>query len=322
MKDRGRAARIAERIVRESGIPNLIEVLSERLSMTDLQSLLLEVYARRASRLSPVDVLKQYQGNRFVRPPKVSARESSEFDRLAYSLLPERFEVVEVSPVSPLGSCSVLATVDQNNLVSTCRNTEVCGDPTNVLALECATRRRKPRSNRYTEDIKLCASHRVLRAQMFEGPASFAHFRVLTLCTSGRDRGHDRFEIDALCEQVDFYLRLLLESRRAGFRLERIRATMTPFAGGKKEVLEREVMGPLGARYPEVRFMLDEERERGRGYYLWAGCQINVTDPEGREWLIIDGGFTDWTRKLMSDRKERFLISGMGTERFLVCFGA
>ncbi len=64
---------------------------------------------------------------------------------------------------------------------------------------------------------------------------------------------------------------------------------------------------------------MHEERQTGRGYYVWAGFQINVKDPEGREWFLIDGGFTNWTEKLMSDRKEKLLISGMGTERFLLC---
>jgi len=123
-----------------------------------LQSLLLAVYRRRASRLSPAAVLRQYQENRFVQPAHVSSWESVEFDRLAYSLLPECFEVVELSPVSPLGSCSVLATVDQNNVVTTSRNTEVCADPTNVLALECATRRKKSVNGKNIADTRLLIS--------------------------------------------------------------------------------------------------------------------------------------------------------------------
>jgi len=35
----------------------------------------------------------------------------------------------------------------------------------------------------------------------------------------------------------------------------------------------------------------------------------------------VDGGFTDWTQQLLSNRKERLLISGMGSERFVFCFG-
>ena len=77
MKDREPNSSISERIVRDCGIPELVEVLCERISSTDLQSLLLEVYRRRTGRLSPAAVLRQYHENRFVRPAKISSREST-----------------------------------------------------------------------------------------------------------------------------------------------------------------------------------------------------------------------------------------------------
>ncbi len=36
--------------------------------------------------------------------------------------------------------------------------------------------------------------------------------------------------------------------------------------------------------------------------------------------MLVDGGFTDWTAKLLSNKKERFLISGLGSERLIDCF--
>src|SRR4029453_16499128 len=99
MEDPKFHSKIVHRIVRESNTPELMEVLTERISMTDLQSLLLEVYKRRAAKMSPAAVLKQYKENRFVRLAKISPQESIEIDQLAYSLLPKGFEVVELSPV-------------------------------------------------------------------------------------------------------------------------------------------------------------------------------------------------------------------------------
>jgi len=32
------------------------------------------------------------------------------------------------------------------------------------------------------------------------------------------------------------------------------------------------------------------------------------------EWEIADGGFVDWTQRLLGNRKERLLISGFGLE--------
>jgi hypothetical protein len=95
---------------------------------------------------------------------------------------------------------------------------------------------------------------------------------------------------------------------------------MTPFAGVKADVLERGVIAKLATKHGEVAFALDQERQSSRGYYTWAGFQINANDPEGAECFLVDGGFVNWAEKLMSNRKERLLISGMGTERFLVCF--
>ena len=63
---------IIDRIEREAGIPGLMALLAE-LPPTDLQSVLLEVYRRRAGRLRPSAVLADYESNRFVRPSTVSA---------------------------------------------------------------------------------------------------------------------------------------------------------------------------------------------------------------------------------------------------------
>jgi hypothetical protein len=35
---------------------------------------------------------------------------------------------------------------------------------------------------------------------------------------------------------------------------------------------------------------------------------------DGGEWEIADGGFVDWTQRLLENKKERLLISGFGLE--------
>src|SRR5205807_148634 len=64
------------------------------------------------------------------------------FEELAWSLLPNGYRPLELPPVCPHGTNSLVATVNQNKVISTIRNTEVVADSTNVLALECALRRR------------------------------------------------------------------------------------------------------------------------------------------------------------------------------------
>src|SRR5215469_4018320 len=133
---------ILERIQPEAGIPELVDVLVERLSPTDLKSLMLEVYRRRTRKVKPGQLLEQYEQDRFVRPSDLAPEVMSNFERLMWSLLPDRYTAIELSPVCPLGTNTAVATVDQNDVLTTIRNTEVVADATNVLAIECASRRR------------------------------------------------------------------------------------------------------------------------------------------------------------------------------------
>jgi hypothetical protein len=53
--------------------------------------------------------------------------------------------------------------------------------------------------------------------------------------------------------------------------------------------------------------------------YTGARFGIYVEDRTATEYFLVDGGFTNWTQQLLSDRKERLLISGLGSERFVSC---
>lgn len=314
--------KIIERISQETGIDDLVETLATQLSPTDLQSLLIEVYRRRAEALAPRDLLDQYQHNRFVQPAQASPIAQLDFDRLAYSLLPPGFEAIALSPVAPLGACSVVSTVSQNVVVPTIRNTEVCSDATNVLALECARRRQQIlRSDpRATDRIKLSTSHRLLRAQKFEGPASFQHFTIFTLCTAGRDEGSFQFETEALLEQLDFYVRLLDKAGELGYTIEDVRVSVTALDEQRIDTLQAGVVDPLTAKHPNVRVGFDQDRQSGRGYYANTCFQIRARDRSGADYLLVDGGFTTWTQQLLSNRKERLMTSGLGSERVCACF--
>jgi len=313
---------IIQRILKQAQAPHLLETLVDRLSATDLQSLLLEVYRQRAAKLAPSDVLRQYEQNRFVKPAQVRPQALLAFDQLAFSLLPAGYDVLTLSPVAPLGTNSVVAAVDQKVILTTIRNTEVCADATGVLALEAALRRRALYrcEGRAAEDTRLCAGHRVLRAQRFEGAVSFAHFSLLHLCTAGRDRGSYRFEIETLVEQIDYYLRLFAAARQAGYTLGAARVCLTAFDQTRLEALQAGVLDRLAAEFPDVVFSFDQERTSGRGYYVGAGFQIFCQDASGREYFLVDGGFNDWTQQWLSNRKERLLTSGLGSERFVYCF--
>ncbi|MBI2921004.1 MAG: hypothetical protein HYY18_07965 [Planctomycetes bacterium] len=307
------AGGLLARIEREAGVPGLAAILAERLAPTDLQSLLLEVYRRRARATAPAELLARYAQNRFVRPAKSDPRETARFDLKAFAQLPPGYEAIELSPVAPLGTHSVVATVDQNKVVATSRNTEVVADSTNVQALESALRRRKNRA----AEVKLAASHRLLRAQKFDSPGALPHFRLLTLTAAGRDEGSHRFEMRALRGQFGYFARLLetFSDTPARFRI-------TDLSGGRlTPIVEKEIFATLGPLHPGADFGFDPDRKSGRGFYQTLCFKIHLIPREGPPVEVGDGGFNDWTASLLGDRKERLLCGCMAGERVMSVAG-
>lgn len=308
---------ILKRIIRRTGVEDIIDILAERLSPTDLQSLLLEVYRKRAGGKTAGTLLKEYMDNRFVKPSDIDPRRFQELEQLAYSLMPKDFQPLEISPVCPLGTCSAMAPVDQNRVVSTARNTEVVADATNVLALECARRRKallnsQPKS---AERVKLCASHRHTRTQPCEDEKFTPHFKILCLCSAGRDEGDFRFETENLVEHIDFHLNLLQKILDPQAAERDIAVSVTDLTRKRGELIQEEVLAPLGRLHPSVRLSLDPNRQSALNYYDSICFNIAVRDGKGSAYdFVVDGGFTDWTRKLLSNRKERLLTSGLGSE--------
>jgi hypothetical protein len=304
---------LIERIERQVGVDGLLELLAERLAPTDLQSLLLATYRRRAAAVGANRLLQRYREDRFAGPAAVDPRSMAELDLLIFSMLPGGYEGVELSPVCPLGTNSAIATVDQNNVVTTIRNTEVVADVTNVLALECAVRRGAllESDSRSTARVRLAATHRVIRAQSFSDPGARQHFRLLGLVAAGRDEGSFRFEVDSLLEQLTYFLRLQNSVGAA-----KVQVAITDLEDGRRTAaLQTGVLDPLAARFPDATCGLDTARTAGRGYYTSACFDISAVDSTGRERQLADGGFTTWTRQLLSNEKERLLIGGLGIER-------
>jgi hypothetical protein len=303
------------RIARESGVADIVDALSDRLSPTDLQSLLLEVSRRKAARIGPADLLSRFERDRFARPSASGAEAVTAFDQLAWSLLPDGYDALLLSPLTPLGSSSVVGTVDQNKVVSTVRTAEVVADSTNVLALECAVRRRSllaEVSTRMTP-VRLATSQQQVRAQGL-GPGQTAHFRLLALCSASRDEGSFGFESGALVEHVA-YLAALVARVRPGWHID---VAVTDLAGSPAR-LERQVLAPLAALLPAATIRLDPGRASGRGYYVDA-CFKLFAIPDGGQGEALeigDGGCTTWTRQLLSNHKERLVIAGLGVDRLI-----
>src|SRR2546427_2180594 len=316
-----RRSLIIERIEREARVSDLANILTNRLAPTDLQSLLLEVYGRRAKKREPKLLLEDHISNRFTRPSVSSPRRLLEWDRIAFSRLPKVFQPIELSPVCPLGTVSALSPISQDWTVSTIRNTEVVADSTNVLAIECALRRREQRniSSGKAAAIHLAASHRLLRGQKFGvGPGTRQHFRTFTLCSAGRDPGNLLFETETVGLHIGFYLLALMKFLGTKASL---RVTVSDFGSkAARAAVQSGVVEKLQSAHRKIRIGIDQDRKQGRGYYGELCFKIFATPSNGREQELVDGGDVNWTQKLLNNAKERLIISGCGSERLCELF--
>ena len=79
-------------------------------------------------------------------------------------------------------------------------------------------------------------------------------------------------------------------------------------------LIRAQVVAPLEALYPEAQFRFHLARLEGLGYYTGLCLRVSPLAPDGARYPVADGGFTDWTTRLLQDRKERLLTSGIGSE--------
>jgi hypothetical protein len=293
--DNATMTKIVERIARDLGIPDLVERLLD-LPGADLTSLLLEVARRRSVKLTPADLLRPSQA---YPPGDFDARQNLDLVAAAFRAAPA-FEAVELSPICPVGTNTVLGGIDQMNVLATVRGSEVLADPTTALALVAAQR---------TPPVRLCASARVVRYQPLSSPWHRRHFRQFALVTAGRVD-----PAEALREHIRVYLDLMRGLSR--FHFPGLQVAVCDFAA-RTDV--DALLEPLRGEYPEARFTVDSERTQGDGYY--RGLALTLTaEANGRPIHIGDGGFSDWMARLCSDRKERFLGTGIGVEAVLRFF--
>lgn len=281
--------------------------LTTALSGSELQSVLLEVMHARASARTPAQVLSQYEADDFCKPAAVDPRASIAIDAELFAAAAD-FEPIELSPVSPLGTCSTFALTDQNRVLSALRTSEVVADPTNVLALECA-RRLRSKGNAY---VHLAASQRVVRAQPIPKLPGYApHFRLFALASAGRERQDHEFTLESFVRHVRTQMEALdrLEQRGYDFGKRCVDVLATP---ERVELGDRiaERLGSIAKR----KTLQHAYYTGGLRYTLW------VTLPDGRQLPLADGGAFDWLAKLTSNRRAVYIASGMGTQIIaLVC---
>ena len=309
---------VLRRVERVTGIGGLVARLG-RLNRSDLQSLLLAVTRERSRQRHLGDVVRDFDSNRFVAPALFPAQQIAQVEQALAAELPPDLDLIELSPLAPLGTCFHTAQLAQDWAVATVRGSEVVSDPTNVLALECARRRRSQRGPTAPE-VEIATSHRVVRPQFHGDDRSLrAHFRLFCWCSSGRDTGSHTFEMRHLFRHGSVYLaaaRAVLPDTHG------LQVLVTDFSTeGLGERLHRGLIEPLRRKHPSAHIDVNPGRAAGKGYYSSLCFHINVIDGDGNVIQLGDGGAVGWTAKILNDRKERLMISAIAVER-LVELGA
>ncbi|AKB55455.1 hypothetical protein A9239_10845 [Methanosarcina sp. A14] len=300
---------IITNVLEKAGNKNLINELITRLSQSEINTLLLALSKEIANKNTPNDILNKYESNRFVKPSELSPIKVKQVEILMLQMAEASgFSSVLLSPASLLGSCSVIAKVDQTNVISATRGLELTADSTNMLAIYLADKIKNKTIDNTKNPVHLSAACRVTRGQMFKVDAFVPHFSLFTLVSSGKDTGSYGFEKAAITRHIQYYINYFEE--KLGHK---IKVTMNLRNGYTDKIgfIDR-VHCYLCETYPDTEITLNKE-ETNTSYYQGINFKIIV---EGIE--LVDGGFVDWTQKLLGNKKERLLISGTGIDLQLI----
>lgn len=273
------------------------------LPMSALNSLLLELFKARANQVEPAHLLHAFRENRFVQP---SADDPIQIKEMELEFLQAAknhgFKPLNLSPVTPLGSSSVLAPVDQNNVVSALRLSEVVSDATNVLALQIAS---EFKGTEGKGARAYAAVHRHIRGQSFANPKFSAHFSVMALASGGLDSGNFRFEIETLRQHILLLRHILskyVDPRELSIRF---------YWKKNSKFFQENFKEANGKGWHDL--PIDEVEDFESDYYQLV--QFKLLLKRNKEtYDVADGGVVDWTQKLLSNKKHRLVISGIGLE--------
>jgi hypothetical protein len=221
------------------------------------------------------------------------------------------YQPVELSPVAALGSCSVFGCASQHKILSALRGTEVLADATNALALHVAdTRKSKSREALSENVMRFSCIQRHVRAQQIAAKGFTPHFKIACLVTAGHDNGSYSFEKQSLLEHVRLMKTLFTEY----YLVDKISFRFMCRSGYPDSIeLAVQVKQFITQQLPDTIIDIVEAPEKENNYYCGIQHKIDIT-VNNRAFEIGDGGFVDWTQKLLQNKKERMLSTGIGFE--------
>lgn len=297
---------IGSHIIDRLNLQDIVEILSSKLSGSELNSVLLDVFNKRIQHENPASLLNKYERNKLVKPINVDVLKFKEEELNCYRILAQKgFEPLELSPVAQLGTSSVIATVDQKKVLSALRNTEVQADPTNAIALHYASLKKKGALKDETYNYSNIS--RVIRTQAFSNPNFTPHFSVLCLISCGKDSGSFNFEKEELLKHLSASYAICKDF----YGLKTICFELIPMKGyDSQSQLITQCVSYIQAEHNDFKISVAKPDQENNYYYGFRiKLKVIINDIE---YEIGDGGLLDWTQQLLANKKERMMTMGIG----------
>ena len=269
-------------IISRCNLNEIVDILSDKLSGSELNSLLLQVFDRRpTTKETPSSLLSKYSKNKLAKPAQLDFLEFKEEELECCKIIANNnYELIELSPVAQLGTSSVMATVNQKKVLTALRNTEVQSDPTNA---------------------------RVIRTQVFSNPNFTPHFPLLCLISCGMDTGSFEFERTELHKHLAITQKVCKEV----FGFENIFFEIIPCKGyDEKSQLVSDTFFYTKNSGLDIRIAKSDSHNN---YYYGIRIKAKIII-DGVEHEIGDGGLLNWTQNLLANKKERMLTMGIGIQ--------
>ena len=293
-------------IIDKYNLNEIVDILSNKLSGSELNSLLLEVFERRVMQETPSSLLGKYTKNKLVKPAQLDFLKFKEEELECCKIVANSsFELIELSPVAQLGTSSIMATVNQKKVLTALRNTEVQSDPTNSIALHYASLKKNNELSEKTYNFSNVS--RVIRTQVFSNPNFTPHFPILSLISCGMDTGSFEFEKTEIYK----HFAITQDVCKSVFGFNNLFFEIIPCKeyDSNSPLISNSLSHIKNSGF-DVRIA---ESDSQNNYYYGMRIKVKII-ADGVEYEIGDGGLLDWTQKLLANKKERMLTMGLGIQ--------
>lgn len=157
-------------------------------------------------------------------------------------------------------------------------------------------------------NVNLATTHRVVRPQACANSDMLAHFSMFALLSTARDTGNSGTEAEAIGLHLQTHLTIFRALLGAEVQLS---VSYTISLAGHDDAR----LSSLFAVAKQFNIEAWEEIDRPVVLTYYSGFCFHIwAELAGRRQQLSDGGAVDWVGQLLTNAKERTLISGAGVE--------